>query len=53
MNGISLKTYEQLIQLLRNPNISAQAVQYVRAELRSRDRTLRAQESAVFATGAL
>jgi hypothetical protein len=51
--NISLKTYEQLIALLRNPHISPEAAQYVRAELRSRDRALRNQEAEVFAIGAL
>jgi hypothetical protein len=53
VNAISRKTYEQLIQLLRSPYLSARAVEYVRAELRSRDRTLRAQEAAVFSAGVL
>jgi len=51
--NVSLKTYEQLIALLRNPHISSTAAEYVRAELRSRDRALRNQEAAVFAVGAL
>jgi hypothetical protein len=48
-----LKTYEELIALLRNPNLSSGAAAYVRAELRSRDRALRNQEAQVFAVGAL
>ena len=51
--NLALTTFEQLLQMLRNPNLSAGAAEYIRAELRSRDRTLREQTRAIFAIGPL
>lgn len=48
--SLSLKTYEELLAMLRNPHLPATTADYVRAELRSRDITLANQERQILGT---